>query len=276
MTVYIEYVLIDNFIIDYCLFRATFFITRTQTKRVRIVLCSLLGAAIALLYPLISVNNAVMTILKVLCGLFLVLLCGDFSSVKRYAVNCAVFFALTFLTGGVINGVMNIMGVKTSGEVFISLVFVPAALVIKAVVTGYRKVFMRRSIISNSVRTELAVNGKTVTVSGFIDTGNCVYDGDSPVIICGATTMRKVLKKTADVRAVKLVNVSTVVGKGKRPAVKLDCVKIYYDGQVHINNNATLCVASAWNGVYYDVILHPALLGDAYAFGDDFKTEKIS
>ena len=54
MIVYIEYVLIDNFIIDYLMLKATFNLTGMPVKKRRLFLCAFLGAAIALMYPLMQ------------------------------------------------------------------------------------------------------------------------------------------------------------------------------------------------------------------------------
>ncbi|MBP5466574.1 MAG: sigma-E processing peptidase SpoIIGA, partial [Clostridia bacterium] len=54
MTVYVEYVLIDNFFIDLMLFNTAFKITGQKVSRMRLILCSAFGAAFAFFYPLIT------------------------------------------------------------------------------------------------------------------------------------------------------------------------------------------------------------------------------
>ena len=71
MKVYIEYVLIDNFVIDYLLLKATFAVTGYPYSKGRLFLCAFLGSLFALLYPLIPVGEPFITISKILFGLFL-------------------------------------------------------------------------------------------------------------------------------------------------------------------------------------------------------------
>ena len=56
MTVYIEYVLIDNFIIDYLLLKTSLALSGVMVKRARLFFCAFLGAGFALLLPVISVS----------------------------------------------------------------------------------------------------------------------------------------------------------------------------------------------------------------------------
>ena len=82
MTVYIEYVLIDNFVIDYLLLKTTFSLARAKVKRGRLAVCATLGAAISLFYPLIEGVLAVSIPLKFCVGLLLVSLARKHQSLK--------------------------------------------------------------------------------------------------------------------------------------------------------------------------------------------------
>ena len=96
MTVYIEYVLIDNLVIDFLLLKATFALTSIDYKRGRLFLCAFLGAIIALIYPLIHIK-IVSTLIKVLSGFLLTALAVKYKNKKSYFINTAIFFTFTFL-----------------------------------------------------------------------------------------------------------------------------------------------------------------------------------
>ena len=55
MTVYIEYVIIDNFIIDYLLLKTSLVLSGANAQRARLLFCAVLGVGFSLLLPIISV-----------------------------------------------------------------------------------------------------------------------------------------------------------------------------------------------------------------------------
>ena len=116
MTVYIEYVFIDNLIIDYLLFKATFTLTGNGYNKGRLLFCAFLGGVFALLYPLISAHTVIVTVIKVLFGLLIMLLANSYRTKKNFYVNTVVFFGLTFLVGGAIIGVFSLLGLEYSAE----------------------------------------------------------------------------------------------------------------------------------------------------------------
>ena len=80
VTVYIEYVIIDNIIIDYFMLKVSLSLTGTPFRKRRLFLCAVIGAFIALLYPLLYNVKAIMIAVKVFTGFLMVLLSTNFNS----------------------------------------------------------------------------------------------------------------------------------------------------------------------------------------------------
>ena len=87
MTVYVEYVIINNLIIDYMMLKATFSLTRTEYRKRRLFICAFLGALISLIYPLIEAHFLILTSVKVLSGVLIVLLANNYKKVKIIVDN---------------------------------------------------------------------------------------------------------------------------------------------------------------------------------------------
>ena len=256
MTVYIEYVLIDNFVIDFFLLSAAFSITGKNDKAVKRILAAISGAVFALVYPLITDLGFLTVILKIVMGLIVVFSAAKYNSLKEYYVNCVVFFALTFSVGGAVIGVFSLLGLNYNGETAIAFSVIPVYLIIRAIKGVVKYFFTRAEEENNAYECEITLNENTVKLKGFMDTGNSVYDGDSPVVICNKKTALKIMGKT--VTGIKTVNLFTVAGKFSAPAFKVDEIKIFIKDKPNIFNNVT--VAAVKNaGTGYDVILHPAL-----------------
>lgn len=277
MTVYIEYVLIDNFVIDYLLLKATFALTGKTARRGRLLFCAFLGALFALLYPLIIKNTIIVTVAKLLFGLLLVYFSASFDSVKSFYLHAAIFYGYTFLTGGAVMGIFSLFNLPYSSEYSIALMFVPVYFILRALSEVVRYVYKKKDVVSLVREVELTANGVTVKGRGFYDTGNGLYDGDAPVIVCGKAFAKKFLDGGMKNLTLKKISVKTVAGVSEKIAFRLKEIKIYNEDESHIYTNVTLCVTSEGFEDGYDVILHPALMGRVENESERIeKTKKVS
>ncbi len=265
MTVYIEYVIIDNLIIDYMILKATFALTGKTVTRSRLFLCAFLGVAVALLYPLISVSGVILTAVKIFSGLLIVLCAGRYKDFREYYISVTVFFVYTFITGGAIIGLFNLFGLNYASEYSVSLMALPVGIVINALSAVIRFIYRRKEVRALIYKVSLTLNGKTVFASGFMDTGNALYDGERIVIVCDKRFFTEFIGDGVLKVKLKKIKVGTVNGDKLNSAAELDLFKIYIKDEPNIFNKVTLCVAEGSVGEGYDLILHPALLEKSYA-----------
>ena len=97
MAVYLEYVFLDNFIIDCILITLARKGLKLQTKKLRTTLSALFGATVAVLLPLLKLGVAIGFALKMPIGLLIVLLSGKFRNIKEYVKCFYLFLFFTFL-----------------------------------------------------------------------------------------------------------------------------------------------------------------------------------
>ncbi len=276
MTVFIEYVLIDNFIIDYLMLKASLLLSANTVSRGRLLFCAFLGAIFALFYPLITVHSVLLTAIKICFGLLLVLLAGKFKSKKDYYVTAVTFFTYTFLTGGAIIGIFNILGLPYSSEISIAIMVVPVYFVFSGVTSVIKFLYRQKNVASYIVDVEITAFGTTKKARGFYDTGNELYDGDNPVIVCNKNFAKDFLGGDIKDLKFKTLSVSTVNGIEKNIAFNISQIKIYNLQNVNIFNNVTLCVAKQKVGRNYDIILHSALMEGGKNEQANTQTKKIS
>ncbi|MBE7086773.1 MAG: hypothetical protein E7369_00550 [Clostridiales bacterium] len=270
MTVYIEYVLIDNFVLDYLFLKATFHLTNIPSSKGRLLFCAFLGSVFALIYPLIRLGSVGTAVIKILFGLLLTLISGKFKTKKEYYVCTLIFFCLTTLTGGGIIAVYNLIGLNYSSELSIGLMILPAYAILKIVLAVIKYIYSRKAVVQNVYKCELSLGGRVVVTDGFMDTGNMLYDGDTPVIVCDKRVAKELFSGDT-LPKIKRITFSTVSGKSTMMAITINSIKIYFDGHENIYNKVTLGVAKNSVGTGYGVILHPALEKDYAKLNRDDK-----
>lgn len=275
MTVFIEYVLIDNLIIDCLILKATFSTTGLTVKKGRLFLSSIVGAIISLLFPLLVFHKTIITILKVCVGLLLTLIAGNYKSLKSYFINTIIFFFYTFSFGGIIYGVFSILEISTNTEGFVALVFLPVYLIYLFVKGVVKYIYRKRHERALLFDVQIQLNGITLCAKGFLDTGNGVYDGDSPVVFCHKTLAQSFLD-SGKIPPLKKIALKTIDGITQKLAFKVDKFTVYDGDKNNIYNNVTICVSGEGFDDGYDLILHPALLEEGYDDKSFAKTQKIS
>ena len=258
MTVYVEYVLLDNFIIDYLLLKATYDTTGVSVRKGWLFLCAFFGALIALVYPLISIK-ALSLAVKILCGFLLTLIATKYKSKRSYFINTALFFCYTFLTGGAIFGVFYLFGIDYSCEFSIALTFIPAYILIKGAREVVIYIYRQKHVINFTYEIALTLGDKTVNARGFMDTGNGLYDGNSPIVVCDKRFAKKLINENFYKIKSKKIMLSTVNGASENFAFILDNLVIYIKDEQYTFNKVTMAVTKRV-GDGYDVILHPAFL----------------
>lgn len=274
MVVFVEYVLIDNLIIDYLMLKATFNLTGITINKRRLFLCAFFGAIVSLVYPLLSSLVVLESLLKIFSGLLMVLLASSYKSLKSYYINAVIFFCFTFLTGGAILGVFSLFNIEPSGEVSVALMVIPVYLILKGLTQVVQYFFSRSTVATFTYKVKVKAFDKTTTLRGFLDTGNNLFDGDNPVVVCDKRVFMSILGDNIAKAKLKRLEIITASGKSRNFCFELDQLILYIDDKENKFNNVTLCLSNKNCGEDFDLILHPQLLGVDYANKTDVGVKK--
>lgn len=261
MTVYIEYVFIDNFIIDFLIFKTAFGLSDIPVPVKRLLFSAFLGAAFSVLYPLITENAFILAAVKIIFGLLLTFTACKFNSFKQYINFTLLFFAVTFAFGGAVWGLCCLLGIDPATNLSVGISLLPVYLLYRAVLNLARRIFRKRDASTFYADAEITFGVKSVRIKGLFDTGNALYDGLSPVIIVTKNAILSAIDEKT-IRNAKRITVSTVAGMREKISVLPTAVVIYYGAERNIFNNVTVCLTSEkFDG--YDAILHPSLMNAA-------------
>lgn len=273
MTVYIEYVLLNNFIIDYFLLKTAFTLTDVCPSEKRLLFCSFFSATFALIYPLLNIHSAILSAIKVCFGLLIVLEGSKYRSLREYFITCLMFFALTFLSGGTISGICSLLNLSENSFPVTFFTMFGVWGITKIALHMFTYLKNRKQTAKYIYKVKITVNKEECVAKGFLDTGNALFDGQIPCVVCNYKFAERFIRPDCSIGRVK---VKTVNSTELKLAVKNVLIKIYISDKQNIISNVTLVVSKESVGDGYDLLLHPALIKENYERTIVDKTEKIS
>ncbi len=270
MTVYIEYAIADNLLVDYFLLKAAFYLSRVRTRRLRLFAAATVGTAFAVLLPLLQINGALLFILKVMVGELMVLVAGRFIGVKAFIRGTAVFFALTFAAGGALIGVWYLatgrmpdpLAATPFQEVSLGLCLLLTYAVIKITVSVFGGVRRLGERVPFERKVFIEDGGSHVELDAFVDSGNSLSDNftGKPVSVIDKAVAGRLIKQGAiKLRAAHYIPASTIHGEGRILVFEIDRMLIYCGQERNIIDNAILGISPAPALRGTDVILNAGL-----------------
>ncbi len=271
MTVYIEYVILDNFVIDYLLLSAALYTLRIRRKKRRLIPAALCGTAFAALLPLFSIGAAAMLAVKLAVGLAMVLIAANYGKAKRAAAAYAVFLLFTFASGGAITGIMYMLKkdisldsvITYSSDIPVSAIIVGCAALIWCAKRVIAKIYKKRDVYPFVRKAVIKKGDKVVETSGFIDSGNRLFDAVTglPIVVISKALAVKLVDFTEKTDA-RYINLSTVGGKSRMLIFSIDYLQIYNGDEPHIivNVMAGISPSPFKDGESYEMLLNPSII----------------
>ena len=205
MTVYVEYVFLDNFLIDLVLLILTAKIIKMQPKWYQYAIACAFGTLVSFVLPLFSLPVVFGIAIKLFTGILMCKICfwGQPFSV-RFA-GFVILLACLYSLGGLTIAFMFLLTknpletfkMSYSGMLPIGLVVFGAFCLIFAVMY-LLKYIKERKIVAPFLRTiKLGLFGKTIELLGYFDSGNRLEDDVSglPIVVVSRQSLSKKLSK---------------------------------------------------------------------------------
>lgn len=262
MQVYIEYVILDNFIMDYILIKETARILRVKCKKTRAFFSAFTGTVGAVVFPLIKIKSQYMFLLKILLGALICFIAREHGKISRFIKFYNVFLLLTFSIGGGVIGVMYLIGIdlKSYGNGLSGVLPIGITVLI-----GYITAIILKRAITNTMGDIMTTRFRydciiksgayAVKVRGYYDSGNLLFDSKTglPVVLCKKRIIEKIKKGNPNFFSKRDMEFSTVKGSGRLNLYEVDCILIDVNG----TNKKTACVLAevASEGLREDLLL---------------------
>ena len=275
-TIYVDELFLLNGIINYLLLLVTKRIIRARASQPRLLLSSMIGAlyAVFMFLP----HNAMFYSFfgKFLFSLAIVGITYKIKKIKQYLRAVGVFYMVSFAFGGAAYGLMSMLG--KSG-----VSYLPLKILATSTVAAYAGIVMLSSYykrLSLKERRfadmEITICGQTVPVTGYLDTGNCLYEpiSDSPVVVVEISAVISILPPelprmlsaenaclpTEFKRRIRLIPYNSV-GKSGGVIIGVKPDRVVIKGKIIYDVIIGLCENKLSADDSYSALINPQILG---------------
>lgn len=250
MEVYLEYIFLDNFALNFFLLFVTLCMRREKISAIRLLISSTVGSLFSVLYPFIGNYNY---LVKILLAPLMVYIAVKADSVRKYLLNLIVFLLFSFVLAGI-----SIFLAYFTPLDFMSydgkIQLYPFCLLGSCAVLGalaryiYGAVIKRKSL-DDCLYEVMVLTDEPFVVTAFYDSGNRLYECDYPVVIVTREIFDRLDDDMGD------IPVRTVKGIGLMKGKKITLSFVGSD----INVEAIAGLSEELKGEY-KMILHSDML----------------
>jgi|AGTN01.1.fsa_nt_gi Sporulation factor SpoIIGA. len=254
MTVYIEYVFLNNLSINYLICYLTLSAVKERASVWRMLAAAAIGGVFAAAYPFMEYYTFV---LKLVLSLLMVLIVRKtYAGYKDYFTTLFVFYLISFAFAGAAIAAENFFDLNSGLYPFaVSAGILIAFGGIKYLVSALYK---RKKEKNYQYAVEIITkSGGKESAVGYLDSGNKLTDSQgNPVVI-----ISRDLKDRLELSRSGEIAVGTVGGVKILDTVNLD-FKIYYGEGLNKLYHTRAAVSENFNSRGYDVILHRDMGGN--------------
>lgn len=212
MTIYIDLLLLVNFLFDLLLLLTVNIALKRYSKISRLILASLFGE-VTLLSLILPISSYLLIILKFILGIFLCIIAFGYKNFKYTFYNVLYLYMTSIILGGFTYYLsvefQNINYLLLLVSPLILYVFIKSIKALKEIKNYYYKIKI------------VFENGKNLELTSFLDTGNKLIDPitNKPIILIN----KKLLKGSINIRSPMYIPYNTINHHGL-----LECVKPSY------------------------------------------------
>lgn len=255
--IYLDLLLIINFIFDFILLLSTSIILKRKIKIFKIVSASFIGS-ISIFLLFLRLNSFELFIIKFLISLIMIYISFGYRNFRYLIKNIYYLYTLSIILGGFLYFVNINISYKNSGLLFInnglSINFILAIIISPIVIHIYLKESKKlKNNYNNYYNISIFLDDQKIDLIAFLDTGNKLFDPyrHRPIILVNYIYIKASKEK------VLLVPYKTVNNEGILKCIKANKIMINHK-LIHMNYLIGLSDNISIDGV--DAILNEKIL----------------
>ncbi len=259
MKIVIEYVLAENFLINFIILKTTALLTKEKCKLK--FLSAFLCACLTVVMPLFALSSFGWFLVEIGQVILAICVSFKFKKVKKFAQIFLCYFAATFLYGGACYFLEGLFGQRTF---LVLLAFIVA---IYFVIKFLFKHFQRKKAVGQfCFDVELEASGRKGKWKAFLDSGNMLFDPltDAPVTLINFKVFSALFseikledllrKNVKGLRFAHYINFNTLGSDNKILVFQAD--RLFFEGQIFEKPTLGLCLKNFNEAFGSDIILN--------------------
>lgn len=203
MTIYLDIVFLENILMNYLILYATGFIQKKKMKSIRLLIASTIGAVYAIITYLGLIPIYSELFMKVILSMILVYIAYENQTIKSGLKNLLLFYLTSFVIGGCALAMLYM--ISPENIIFNNGVLVgtyPMKVTLIAGIVGFTVIQVSFSINKRQMKLkdlicdlEIGINGKSVMVKAYMDSGNMLKDplSKKPVVIVEKSKIEEIV-----------------------------------------------------------------------------------
>lgn len=232
MTIYLDYVFLINFLFDFIILYGINTILKRNTNKKRIILGSLFGGLSAFILFL-SIKGILFFLIKMLLGIIMLIITFSYKNIKYTFTNLIYLVVLSIVLGGSLYLINIELGNPSSGVIFFTNSFSLNNILILMISIFIIVLYIHlnkhyKNNLSNLYSVTLYNNSDILNLTGYLDTGNNLYDPyfNKPILV---------LNKNINLKSNKYIYVpyNTISGKSLMKCFLIDKIFIKEIGYKH-------------------------------------------
>lgn len=264
MVVYAEYVIIDNFVIDYLLIKLALKYSKVDFCARRAVISAVIGTVVAVIMPLLPLGGVVKALIKGILAAVMVRVAFKPVSLKKYFSALGLFLIFTLIFGGCAMLITELFGVDYDffygSSVFpLGISLICAVALYKLLKRAFARAFEKTLIYPFTRACVLSCGGEKVSAKGLIDSGNhLIFNGSFAVCVPSCSLCEKMrVRGFFDKGCLGEIALKTAAGRTTLKIYEIDEILIYCGDKPNIIKRPKIGVGAAEKtfGDEYEIIL---------------------
>lgn len=161
MKIYLEYIFIINFLLDFMILYGTKRLLKINKPNKRIIISSLIGSFSTFIL-LINISNLILFIIKILLSILMIIISFGLNNIKE---NTFYFYLISIIVGGFI----YLFDIKLNPYLNMLIILILTPIIIYILIKEYTNFKLN---IKDKYQVLITINKKDYLLEGFIDTGN--------------------------------------------------------------------------------------------------------
>ena len=232
MIIYLDFIFIENFLIDYILLKETAYIARKTISNKNTILSALVASTYIVLMMYLKIQQLNYIFCKILLAIIMVYITFRPKEISEYLKIVLLLFLISVINVGTLIVITNLLNMQNANDLLKLVIYIGSFLLSNFFSSHMWEIY-KREIKNNDLiyDVKLELSGRMYEYKAFLDTGNSVfsYTNNMPVIF--AEILDKQMLKALKNKDYFNIRTVTLSNQTNKKAYVFDNVKITKDGK---------------------------------------------